>query len=213
MTTGPLNSTAHAAPAPSTTTDPKPKPAITIRPAHPSDAAAIAALGTAVFKATFEESGCTPSQLQTYLDESYTPTAIHQTLTSPLHTTLVATPSEPPSTTPNQHTPPIQGFALLNRASSADEPCVVEGRYAAPVELQRLYVAMEAQGRGVGRALVVAAEGVMREEGFETAWLGVWERNGRAQALYRSLGYEFVGSHVFDVGGDLQTDLIMVKAL
>lgn len=179
---------------------------LTTRMATPDDAAAIAALGTAVFTATFEASGCTLEQLRAYLDESYTEAAISSTLASASHATMVALASPEKGTE-------LLGFVLLNRASSADEPCVVSGAYPRPVELQRLYVALDSHGRGVGRALMAAAEALARREAFETMWLGVWEDNARAQALYRSLGYERIGEHMFDVGGDLQRDLIMVKAL
>lgn len=195
------------------------KAPVTTRMATPDDAPAIAALGTAVFTATFEASGCTPAQLQAYLDESYTEAAISRTLTSPSHTTMVAFSSSCSSSSQQQqqqqpqHQNPLLGFVLLNRASSADEPCVVAGAYPRPVELQRLYVALDSHGRGVGRALMAAAEAEARRGGFATMWLGVWEENARAQALYRSLGFEQIGDHMFDVGGDLQRDLILVKAL
>lgn len=197
----------------STTTTTTPPP-FNIRAATPADAPAIRALGTAVFTTTFRTSGCTPAQLQAYLDEAYTPAAVLATLTRPdRYHTLVAT-----STSPTNDSE-ILGFALLNRAST--EPAVAQ--YPGPVvELQRLYVAAHAAGRGVGTALVGAAEAVARGEGggggwgggaARTVWLGVWEGNLVAQGLYGKLGYERVGEHVFDVGGDLQTDWILVKAL
>ena len=40
-------------------------------------------------------------------------------------------------------------------------------------------------------------------------WLGVWERNPRAQAFYRKSGFADVGSQVFLVGTDAQTDRVM----
>lgn len=189
-------------------------PALTIRKATPADAPAILAIGTAVFTDTFRASGCTPAQLQAYLDEAYTPEAILATLTSPAtHTTLVAVdPSASPSSTTSKSD--ILGFALLNRASS--EPVIEKGGYPGPlVELQRLYVGSETHGRGVGTALMREAERIARGEmGCVTMWLGVWEGNGPAQGLYiGKLGFERVGEHVFDVGGDLQTDWILVKTL
>lgn len=181
-----------------------PAAAFTIRKATPSDAAQIAALGTAVFTHTFQASGCTDAQLQSYLDEAYTLDAILATLTSPTQQTLVAV--DPATATS------VLGFALLNTGSA--EPVIEAGKYPRPVELQRLYVSLEAHGRGVGKALMGEAERVARDEwGKETMWLGVWERNSVAQGLYAKLGFAQVGEHVFDVGGDAQTDWILVKAL
>jgi ribosomal protein S18 acetylase RimI-like enzyme len=44
-------------------------------------------------------------------------------------------------------------------------------------------------------------------------WLGVWERNPRAIAFYLKTGFVSVGSHVFMVGSDPQTDLVLVSPL
>ena len=44
-------------------------------------------------------------------------------------------------------------------------------------------------------------------------WLGVWERNPRAIAFYIKSGFVVVGSHVFIVGNDRQTDLVLVSSL
>jgi ribosomal protein S18 acetylase RimI-like enzyme len=44
-------------------------------------------------------------------------------------------------------------------------------------------------------------------------WLGVGEDNQRAQRFYRKWGFQVVGEHIFQVGSDPQTDLIMERAL
>lgn len=179
--------------------------AINIRKATPSDAGQIAALGTAVFTHSFKASGCTDAQLQSYLDEAYTTDAILSTLTSPKYHTLVAVDSSDPAST-------ILGFALLNTGST--EPVIEQGNYERPIELQRLYVGLEAHGKGIGKALMAEAERLAREDfGKATMWLGVWERNLVAQGLYGKLGFVRVGEHMFDVGGDPQLDWILVKAL
>jgi len=45
--------------------------------------------------------------------------------------------------------------------------------------------------------------------GVEVLWLGVWERNERAIAFYNRWGFESVGTHIFLLGQDRQTDFIM----
>jgi ribosomal protein S18 acetylase RimI-like enzyme len=40
-------------------------------------------------------------------------------------------------------------------------------------------------------------------------WLGVWEHNPRAIAFYHKHGFVDVGDHVFLLGEDPQTDIIM----
>ncbi|KAG8159946.1 hypothetical protein KVR01_010583 [Diaporthe batatas] len=171
-----------------------------IRKAAAPDTRALAALGAEVFRDTFAHS-CTEEQLQAFLDEAYTPEAIARDIADPSKDVLVATDA----TADNK----LLGFAYLTRGSS--EPCVAH--LERPVELQRLYIALGAHGRGLGKALSLAADGIARDQEFRTIWLGVWEENHKAQAFYRKMGYEHIGEHVFDVGGDLQTDEIWWKAL
>ena len=47
----------------------------------------------------------------------------------------------------------------------------------------------------------------------DTIWLGVWEFNPRAQAFYRKHGFYEVGKHIFQLGADAQTDVLMQKDL
>ena len=100
------------------------------------------------------------------------------------------------------------GYAKLH----AGEPEQgVEG--AKPVELVRLYVSREWLGRGVGEQLMRACLDQARQAGHETIWLGVWERNARAQAFYRKWNFRPVGEHEFRLGADLQRDILMERAL
>ena len=52
-----------------------------------------------------------------------------------------------------------------------------------------LVVAAHAEGRGVGRALMDAAEGWSRALGHRLLALNVFDENRRARALYERLGY------------------------
>lgn len=195
---------------------PKDPAGFQIRKAAASDSEALAALGAEVFTATFAHS-CTKEQLQAFLDEAYTPEAIARDIADSSKDVLVATEgsgdandsSSSPSETPGGGGGKLLGFLYLTRGSS--EPCVEH--LERPVELQRLYISLGAHGKGLGKALSLAADEMARAQGFRTIWLGVWEENHKAQAFYRKMGYERIGEHVFDVGGDLQTDEIWWKAL
>jgi GNAT superfamily N-acetyltransferase len=100
------------------------------------------------------------------------------------------------------------GYARLH----AGEPAKgVEG--ANPVELVRLYVSRDWLGRGLGEQLMRACIDEARQAGHETIWLGVWERNARAQAFYRKWNFRTVGEHIFPLGSDLQRDIVMERPL
>jgi len=53
-----------------------------------------------------------------------------------------------------------------------------------------LVVASAAEGRGVGRALMAAAEQWARDQGYRLLSLNVFEENHRARELYTRLGYQ-----------------------
>jgi len=82
-----------------------------------------------------------------------------------------------------------------------------------PVELNRLYSHQQFLGKGIGQALMDACFERARQHGHDVMWLGVWEFNPRAQRFYEKNGFRVVGSHVFVLGEDPQTDLLMQKEL
>ncbi|OJD34059.1 acyl-n-acyltransferase protein [Diplodia corticola] len=176
--------------------------------ASPTHAGPIAHLGAQVFTATFGHS-VTPAELSAYLDSAYTIPHIAADLAHPDKTTIIAT-STGKNGEQHQH---LLGFALLTRNSNRAEPSVAHLDPGECIELQRLYVAGGAQGRGVGSLLVGEAERMARAEGRKHVWLGVWEENWGAQRAYARWGFERVGEHGFSVGGVVQVDWVMVKGL
>ncbi|KAF5012367.1 hypothetical protein FDECE_1594 [Fusarium decemcellulare] len=171
---------------------------VAIRPAKLVDAERIATLGAHVFALTFGHS-VEPHELEDFLEESYTQSAIIKDIQDENKDVIIATDA-------GDH---ILGFAYLTRGSS--EPCVEKMEKI--VELQRIYVDPSAHGSGVGRALERSIENMAREQGFKNLWLGVWEENTRALKAYDKWGYRRVGDHDFVVGSVVQTDYILLKAL
>lgn len=82
-----------------------------------------------------------------------------------------------------------------------------------PVELNRLYSHQQFLGKGIGQGLMDACIERARQEDRDVMWLGVWEHNPRAQRFYEKNGFRVVGSHVFVLGEDPQTDLLMQREL
>lgn len=82
-----------------------------------------------------------------------------------------------------------------------------------PVELARLYAHQKHLGQGVGQKLLDACFDRGRAEDRDVMWLGVWEFNPRAQRFYEKNCFRVVGSHVFLLGEDEQTDLLMQRSL
>jgi diamine N-acetyltransferase len=82
-----------------------------------------------------------------------------------------------------------------------------------PIELSRLYAHQKHIGQGVGQRLMDACFERAKTEGCDVMWLGVWEYNPRAQRFYEKNGFRVVGSHVFLLGKDEQTDLLMQRSI
>ena len=90
---------------------------------------------------------------------------------------------------PGSYAPP-QGRLLLARLDGRAVGCVAlkdlgDGR----CEMKRMFVRVDAQGRGVGRALATAIVDEARAAGYRTMRLDTSIRQLEAQALYRSLGF------------------------
>lgn len=82
-----------------------------------------------------------------------------------------------------------------------------------PVELNRLYSHQQFLGKGIGQGLMDACIERAKQDDRDVMWLGVWEHNPRAQRFYEKNGFRVVGSHVFVLGEDPQTDLLMQREL
>ena len=100
------------------------------------------------------------------------------------------------------------GYAKL--ITDSIEPGITAER---PVELNRLYSHQQFLGKGIGQALMDACFERAKAHGHDVMWLGVWEYNPRAQRFYEKNGFRVVGSHVFQLGEDPQTDLLMQTEL
>ena len=77
------------------------------------------------------------------------------------------------------------------------------------IELQRIYVTKPFLGKKVGFMLMQTAITYAREKKFDWLWLGVWEKNLKAQDFYRNWGFERFSQHIFWMGPDPQTDWLL----
>lgn len=81
------------------------------------------------------------------------------------------------------------------------------------VEIERIYVCAAYHGKGLGKLLLDHAMSVALERHADQLWLGVWEHNLHAIAFYRKNGFEAFDQHVFMLGGDKQTDILMSRSI
>lgn len=81
------------------------------------------------------------------------------------------------------------------------------------VEIQRIYLRQDQVGQGQGRLLMEHCLNWAGEQGYKAVWLGVWERNERALAFYKKIGFERFGYHYFQFGSERQRDFWLQKQL
>jgi ribosomal protein S18 acetylase RimI-like enzyme len=167
-----------------------------IRKAAVEDAVDVAALAERTFRATFSAEN-TPDDMDEHCRKAYSTDIQGAELASSDVVTLVC---EVPDGT-------LIAYAQLRSGA----PPQIAG--PSPLELWRFYVDHAHHGQGVAQRLMAATIETATARGARTLWLGVWERNPRAQAFYRKMGFVDVGAHTFVVGSDAQTDRLMVLAL
>lgn len=77
------------------------------------------------------------------------------------------------------------------------------------VEIERIYVLKEYHGQNVGQLLYDKALNIARQKKADYIWLGVWEENPRAINFYKKNGFVEFDKHIFKLGNDEQTDIMM----
>jgi diamine N-acetyltransferase len=168
----------------------------TIRTANSSDAAPLSELARRTFVEAFGDAN-DPEDLAAFLAATYSAEIQRQELVDPERRCLVA-----------ESEGVLTAFALMRLGHRL--PCISD---PTAVELQRFYVDRTAHGTGLAQRLMQAVFTSAREHGAHSVWLGVWEQNPRALRFYAAQGFTQVGSHVFRVGRDDQTDLVLSRPL
>lgn len=102
----------------------------------------------------------------------------------------------------------IAGYIKLNKKCSS----ALEIHQPA-VELERIYILPSFQQNGLGQQLLNFALQWGKQQNARTLCLGVWEHNVRAINFYERNGFDRYGSHIFMLGADPQTDLLMARPL
>lgn len=100
------------------------------------------------------------------------------------------------------------GYLKLNVGQAQSEPMEPDN-----LEIERIYLRTAYQGKGLAGKLLTKAEEMAQALGKNRIWLGVWERNYRAQKFYAKHGFSRFSEHFFMMGDDAQTDYLLAKQL
>lgn len=96
---------------------------------------------------------------------------------------------------------------------SASEPDSHEPWEGTAVQIERIYVLPDYQGRRIGGQLLRFAEDRAHRTGSAWIWLSVWQKSPRSIQFYERNGYTIFGVETFWVGNDPQPDWLMRKKI
>ncbi len=154
--------------------------------------AQLQAIGRQTFAETFAESNSAENMTK-YLEEAYAHDKLSSELNDPNSLFYLASFQDE-----------IIGYLKLNFGAAQTE---IKDNKA--LEIERIYVAKAFHGQKFGQLLYNKAIEVAKEKKVNYIWLGVWEENKRAIQFYTKNGFKAFDKHVFILGADVQTDIMM----
>lgn len=98
----------------------------------------------------------------------------------------------------------IVGYLKINVGDAQTDDTMEEA-----LEVERIYVLAQHQGKRIGQLLFDKAIELAIEEGYKRVWLGVWDKNVDAIRFYERNGFFKYSTHPFKLGDDDQTDILM----
>lgn len=149
-------------------------------------------IGMQTFFETFS-AGNTEENMKKYLEESFSVEKLTAELNNPNSEFYFA-----------EFDNKVIGYLKLNFG-----PSQTELKDEKALEIERIYVLKEFHGEKVGQWLYEKAMQIAREKNADYIWLGVWEENPRAIKFYQKNGFVEFDKHIFKLGNDEQTDIMM----
>lgn len=149
-------------------------------------------IGRQTFEETFSESN-SEENMKNYLDEGFSKEKLDAELND-INSEFYFAVSE------NK----VIGYLKINFGESQTEL-----KDSKALEIERIYVLKEFHGKSAGQLLYEKAIQTAKQKGSEYVWLGVWEENLRAIRFYRKNGFIEFDKHIFRLGNDEQTDIMM----
>ena len=149
-------------------------------------------IGRQTFFETFADEN-TEENMQKYLEEGFTVDKLSSELTNPNSEFYFALFDNK-----------VIGYLKINFGQAQTE---LKDQKA--LEIERIYVLKEFHGKKVGQILYDKAFDIAKQTSADYLWLGVWEENPRAINFYKKNGFVEFDKHIFKLGTDEQTDIMM----
>jgi ribosomal protein S18 acetylase RimI-like enzyme len=165
---------------------------IEIKKASLSDIEILQKIGKQTFIETFAAVN-TPENMANYLEESFNTNQLTTELNNPDSQFYLAILENE-----------VIGYLKINFGKAQTESINDNA-----LEIHRIYVLQQFHGKKIGQLFVDKVLEIVNEYPAEYIWLGVWEENHRAIAFYTKNGFAEFDKHIFTLGDDVQTDLLM----
>jgi ribosomal protein S18 acetylase RimI-like enzyme len=165
---------------------------IEIRKASLSDLEAIRHISKQTFIETFSAVN-TPKNMEEYVLQNFNTEQLSLEINNPNSLFYLAFWNNEPV-----------GYLKLNFGNAQTENTNEQA-----LEIQRIYVLKEFHGKKLGQLLLDEAIKIAHQIPVNYIWLGVWEENHRALQFYTKNGFVTFDKHMFILGDDQQTDLLM----
>lgn len=169
---------------------------VTISKASIGDVATLQIIGRQTFFETFAASN-TEEDMKKYLDDNFTVEKITGELNNPDSYFFIA-----------REDGEAIGYLKVNEGNAQTEL-----KDNSSLEIERIYVLSAFHGKKIGQILYEKALTLAQALNKKSIWLGVWEENLRAIKFYEKNGFVAFDKHIFKMGEDEQTDIMMRKTL
>jgi ribosomal protein S18 acetylase RimI-like enzyme len=153
-------------------------------------------IGRQTFFETFGQSN-TDADMKKYLEDNFSKDKVSAEINNPDSLFYIAWDVQSPI-----------GYLKVNTGQAQTEL-----QDESSLEIERIYVLSAYHGKKVGQLLYDKALEVAGLLEKSSIWLGVWEENPRAIGFYKKNGFVEFDKHVFKLGDDEQTDIMMKKKL
>ena len=165
---------------------------IEIKKATIADLEIIRKICTETFSETFSEVN-TAENMANYIQENFNREQIALEINNPESIFYLASSENE-----------IIGYMKLNFGEAQTEK-----KEKTNLEIHRIYVLQAFHGKRIGQLLLDKTVKIAKEMAVHSVWLGVWEENHRALQFYSKNGFVEFDQHLFVLGDDVQTDLLM----
>lgn len=150
------------------------------------------AIGRQTFFETFADQN-TADDMQNYLDNNLSTDKLKDELSDPNSEFYFALLDNK-----------VIGYLKVNHGQAQTEL-----KDKSSLEIERIYVLKDFHGKNVGQVLYNKSIDIAKQTKADYVWLGVWEKNPRAIKFYEKNGFVAFDKHIFKLGSDEQTDIMM----